>query len=160
MNLDSCDVDILRLLQIDGRISYSKIREKTGIPISTTSDRIKSMIERGVIKNFTVMLDEEKIGFSYKAIVGVQTGAKKYRDVANQLSGLDQTIEVYGTTAEFDLMMVVQTYSREELGKLLGRIRNLDGVDDIYIFQVLETFKYEILPPLRILDSNILETLV
>jgi Lrp/AsnC family transcriptional regulator for asnA, asnC and gidA len=134
---------ILRELQEDGRISYATLSRKTGIPSSSIHDKTKRLISDGVIKKFTVIIDGEKIGLNNIAIIGVQTGAKKFKNVAEKLCEIKGIVEVYETTAEFDLMIKVRAFSRGELSEILNRIRTIDGVDDIYVSSVLDVFKEE-----------------
>ena len=142
------DLTLLRELQMEGRASYSKLSKKTGIPNSTIHDKIKRLISNGVIKGYTIIIDKEKVGLDNVAIIGVETGAKQFRDVAKNLCEIREIVEVYGTTAEFDLMVKVRASSRDELSNVLNQIRSVDGVDDIYVSSILEVFKEELTLPL------------
>jgi len=147
--LDEEDFIILKELQEDGRISYADLSRKTGIPDSTIHDKIKRLISRGVIKKFTAILNDEKVGVNIAAIIGVETGAKLYKNVAEALCEVDEVVEIYGTTAEFDLMIKVRASTRDELSKILNQIRKIDGVDDLYVSSILEVFKEEHTLPLK-----------
>jgi Lrp/AsnC family transcriptional regulator for asnA, asnC and gidA len=147
-SLDADDVMILKALQEDGRIGYAKISRKNGIPTSTVHDKVKRMLKIGIIKKFTVLLNERSLGIENVAILGVETTAKYYRKVAESLSQINEVAEVYGTTAEFDLMIKVQATSRDELSSILSKVRAIEGVDNIYIYSVLEVFKDEHIIPI------------
>jgi len=146
--LSEDDLTLLRELQMEGRASYSKLSKKTGIPNSTIHDKVKRLISNGVIKGYTIIIDKEKVGLDNVAIIGVETGAKQFRDVAKNLCEIREIVEVYGTTAEFDLMVKVRASSRDELSNVLNQIRSVDGVDDIYVSSILEVFKEELTLPL------------
>ncbi len=147
--LDEDDLMILRELQKDGRISYADLSRKTGIPSSTLHDKVRRMTSNGIIKKFTIVIDDEKVGLNNVAIIGVETGARLYQEVAKKLCGIDEVVEVYGTTAEFDLMIKIRASSRRDLSKLLGRIRSIDGIDDIHVSSILEVFKDKRTLPLK-----------
>ncbi len=121
---------------------------KKGIPSSKIHDRVKRLISNGVIKRFTITVDKEKVGLNNVAIIGVETGAKQFRDVAKSLCEIREVVEVYGTTAEFDLMVKIRALARDELSNVLNQIRSVDGVDDIYVSSILEVFKEESTLPL------------
>ena len=140
-DLDEDDVKILMELQKGGRMNYAELSRRTGIPDSTVYSKVVRLRERGVIKDFTVILDGEKVGFGIAALIGVETGAQLYTGVARELSRLDEVVEVYGTTAEFDLMVKVRTVSLQRLSEILSTIRSIKGVDDLFVMTVLETFK-------------------
>jgi len=148
LKLSKADLKILKELQKDGRLNYAEISRKTGIPSSTVHDKITRLVERGVIKKFAVILDREKVGFPVSALIGVETGAELYGNVAKKLCQLPEMVKVYGTTAEFDLMANIRTTSLKRLNEILNRIRRIKGVDDIFIIPILETFKDEHTVPL------------
>ena len=147
--LDEEDLIILREFQKDGRISFAELSRKTGIPDSTIYDKTSKLISRGVIKQFAAIIDPKKVGLNRVAIIGVETGAKLYKKVASALSEMGEVVEVYGTTAEFDLMIKIRTSTRDSLSVILHQIRGIDGIDDIYVSSILETFKEEHTLPLR-----------
>lgn len=148
--LDEDDFKILGVLQEEADISYSKLGTTVGIPTSTVHDKVKRLVSEGVIKKFTIIVDERALGFNVVVLLGVETDAKFYKKVAEKLVDMVEVVEVYGTTAEFDLMIKVQATNREELTKILDKIRAIDGIDDIYIFSVLEVFKDQHMRPINL----------
>ena len=149
VEIDEDDFKILRALQEEGDISFSRLGRTVGIPTSTVHDKVKRLISEGVIKKFTVLLDERALGFNVVVLLGVETDAKFYKSVAEKLVEMVEVVEVYGTTAEFDLMIKIQATNRDELTKILGNVRMIDGIDDIYIFSVLEVFKDQHVRPIK-----------
>ncbi len=129
-------------------MNYAEISRRTGIPSSTVYDKVTKLENRGVIKKFTVILNTENVGFAVSALIGVETGAELYGDVAKELCQMHELVNVYGTTAQFDLMAKVRTTSLESLNKILNKIRETKGVDDIFVIPILETFKDEHIVPL------------
>ncbi len=59
MDLDALDRGILRILQEDGRMSYSEMARRLGVPESTIRLRVKKLKERGVIRKFAALMSEE-----------------------------------------------------------------------------------------------------
>jgi Lrp/AsnC family transcriptional regulator for asnA, asnC and gidA len=153
VDLDETDLKILKELQKDGRMNYAEISRRTGIPSSTIYDKIARLVNKGVIKNFTVILDREKVGFGVSALIGIDTGAELYRNVAKELCLLHELVVVCGTTAQFDLMAKVRTTSLKRLNEILNNIREVKGVDDIFVMTILETFKDEHTVPLELRED-------
>jgi len=142
------DMKLLSEMQKNSKISYKELSNLTGLPASTIHDHVKRFTESGLIKGYITVLNEELLGYNYTAIIGVETGALLYKKVANSLSQIHEVLEVYGTTAEFDLIIKVRTNSRVHLSEVLNLVRNIEGVNDINIASVLETFKEEHYLPL------------
>ncbi|MCD6515305.1 MAG: Lrp/AsnC family transcriptional regulator [Candidatus Asgardarchaeia archaeon] len=155
IKIDNIDFKILKELQENGRITLAEISRKIGVPDSTVYDRINRLKEKGIIMGFTVVLSKERLGVKTKALVGIETKSENYNEVARELSKIDEILEVYGVTGEFDLMIKIETTSTEELSKILNKIRSMKGIDDIFIMTVLEIFKEEVKLPLnKIVKTN------
>ena len=143
MKVENIDIRILIELQKNAKISYRELSENTGIPSSTLHDRIKKMTDAGIIKEYITAISDEAIGCTQLAIIGVETGAELYGKVASSLTELPEVTEVYGTTAQYDLMIKLRAYNRNHLGDTLNKIRNIKGVNDINVAIALEVFKEE-----------------
>jgi len=149
VKLDEDDLKIIGVLQEEGHISFSRLGRTVGIPDSTVHDKVRRLVAEGIIKKFTIALDERALGFNVVVILGVDVGAKFYTNVSEKLIDMVEVLEVFGTTAEFDLMVKVQAKNLDELSRILDEIRAINGIDDIYIFSVLEVFKDQHMRPVR-----------
>jgi len=69
--LDRYDTEILTALQADGRITWSQLATEVNLSASAVQRRVEALVERGVIENFTVNLNEAALGHSVKAFVTV-----------------------------------------------------------------------------------------
>lgn len=87
MKLDDKDFHILSLLQKDGRAKYTQIARilsKTmnqNIPDTTILFRIRKLQQAGVIKRFTVSIDQEMLGYSICGVLFVEIGGHILRDI-------------------------------------------------------------------------------
>jgi Lrp/AsnC family transcriptional regulator for asnA, asnC and gidA len=141
LGIEETDIKILEEMQKNAKISYRELSELTGIPPSTLHDRVKKLTEEGIIEKIVAILDDEAVGCTQVAIIGVETGAELYGAVASKLAEMEEVVEVYGTTAQYDLMIKLRAYNRTHLGGVLNRIRNIKGVQDINVAVILEIFK-------------------
>ena len=69
--MDRFDTAILMELQADGRITWSQLATEVNLSASAVQRRVESLVERGVIENFTVNLNESALGHNVKAFVTV-----------------------------------------------------------------------------------------
>ena len=60
MDLDETDVNILRVLQENGRLSFRQIADRVKVSVPTVSSKIAVMEQAGVIRGYTVFLDTER----------------------------------------------------------------------------------------------------
>lgn len=62
LSLDEVDRKILRELQRDGRASFRDISSRIGVSTPTVSSRVQAMIDVGLIKGYSTMLDADVLG--------------------------------------------------------------------------------------------------
>jgi len=140
-SLDRLDKEILRILQEDGRISYSKIAQMLDMSESTIHMRIKRLRELGILRGFYADIDMEKIGLKVLAFVQLKADPKKYEQVLNVLKEMKEVAEIYDVTGEYYALVKVVVPSNEDLAKVLDAIGKLDGVTDTYTMIVLRVIK-------------------
>jgi len=146
--IDKKDNIILKELKKNARQSTKKIAEITEIPRVTVHDRIKKMINRKIIKSFTVITNYKEIGFHSKVFIFISFLPKSeisQRELANRISKLPGVLEVNIISGEYDLLIKVRGKSLEEIGKLvIDKLRSIDGVGRTLTCACFETIKEEI----------------
>lgn len=110
MKLNQRDRKILKLLSSDSRMPNTDIAEQVGMSASACWRRIKAFEEEGVIERYSLVLDEEKVGLNFRAIVMVtlarydpESGSKFEKAMAQS----DLVVGCYATTGKEDYHMHV-----------------------------------------------------
>jgi DNA-binding Lrp family transcriptional regulator len=67
--MDSLDIEVLKLLQKDGRKSYREIAGKLGVSTTTVTARVRRMLDAGVLKGFYPKFDYKRVGFEVDILV-------------------------------------------------------------------------------------------
>lgn len=101
--LDDKDLAILEHLKKDARISIRKLGAITNIRPSTVHQRIKRLIDDGVIQEFTVKLNPEKLGENFTIFMLVSGTLDKYLD--DKFLKSRHILEIHGITGEYDLLL-------------------------------------------------------
>ena len=143
--MDKKDKKILDLLELDSGLTTSKISKKTNIPITTVHNRIQKMKKEGVIKNFTVNINYEKIGKPLTAYILVAvnqnlSGDISQQDIGKKIQMYDDVQNVDIVTGTTDLLIKVRIKSMRELSNLItNSFRKIKGVDKTQTMMVLES---------------------
>ena len=69
LNLDDVDRKILRELQQDGRASFRDISARISVSTPTVSSRVQAMVDVGLIKGYSTMLDADMLGQGSVALI-------------------------------------------------------------------------------------------
>src|SRR5215212_10027331 len=124
--LDETDLQILRILQQDGRISNAELAQRVGLAPPTVLRRVKLLEERGYIKGYTALVDPLALGLTVTAFIFIETAAgcnlgETERFLA-QLPGLQ---EIHHLVGEWCFLLKVRTASPQTLEYLVyQQLRN------------------------------------
>lgn len=127
--LDEIDRAILRLLQEDGRMSYSEISRRVKIPESTVRSRVNTLVNEGIIRKFAALINPFKAGYEIVAFIAVDAEPAKVRHVVEELSKLPE-VDVLGiVTGAHDIFMQVTAKDLQELEHfILEKMAKIDGI--------------------------------
>lgn len=120
--LDDVDKRILELLSNDGRMSVKDLAQHVGLSAPSTSERIKRLEERGVIRGFTVEIDPASIGFMLQAIIRVRPLPGKLHVVQQLVEAIPEISECDKVTGDDCFIARLHVRSIEELDTILDRI--------------------------------------
>src|SRR3989344_7924816 len=136
MSLDEKDFEILSELERDSSQSLRKLARKTGIPMATVHYRTGAMQKQGVILNYTINVDNKKVGKSVLAftLIEAQAGLKN-KGLSNIGKAISRIEEVEGghlITGIYDIIAVVRAKDIDHLSNVvLTKIREINGVSKI-----------------------------
>ncbi len=119
--LDEVDSKIIELLQKDGRMMYKDLARLTRVSLPTVRYRIKRLIDMGLIKNFTVVLDPEKISGKTRAIITIDGKSSDLDKIAEKLGEMKEVREVYVGTGSFGVLAKVEVDNIGQFEELVTR---------------------------------------
>jgi Lrp/AsnC family transcriptional regulator for asnA, asnC and gidA len=114
ISLDALDWKILRTLQENSKQTYSEVGRKLGVAHTTVYDRIKKLENNGIIKKWTIFINQEKIGINYiTAHMTVYTDPKESDNIAKKLSNAKEVLEVSISLSE-ELLIIAKVFARNQ----------------------------------------------
>ena len=124
---------ILSRLRLDSSIPISNIASELNMPRTTVQERIKKLVQSGVIKRFTVQSDYAKLGKPVTAFILVSflagSGVSQ-REAAQTIAEIPDIYEVHVISGDWDIIAEARGESIQSIGELvLDRIRNVKGVE-------------------------------
>jgi Lrp/AsnC family transcriptional regulator, regulator for asnA, asnC and gidA len=138
--LDDIDKAIIRHLQVDGRMPYSRLGPAVGLSQAAARQRVQRLVDRGVMQVVAVT-DPAMLGFAVQAMTGITVWGD-VRAVSKQLGDLDEVEYVVITSGRFDVLAeVVCTDNRALLDLVNDRMRAIDGVRGVEVFTYLALTK-------------------
>ena len=110
IKLDRIDKNIIRELQINGRMQNNDLAREIGLSASSCLRRVKLLEESGVIQSYTTIVDPQKIGLQlilFSRIWLVGQDAETIDCFIEAMKELPQVMECYIILGESDAMLKV-----------------------------------------------------
>jgi Lrp/AsnC family leucine-responsive transcriptional regulator len=141
--LDAIDRQILRLLQKDARMPNSEIAKQVGIVPSATSERIRKLLDKGIITGYDARLNPQVLEHNLVAFVYVRTDEPvDTRHTGEALASIPEVQEVHNIAGEDCYLVKVRVKDTEMLGRFLReKIGAIKSVRNTRTTIALETFK-------------------
>ncbi|KUO82187.1 MAG: Lrp/AsnC family transcriptional regulator [Vulcanisaeta sp.] len=129
--VDQTDIEILKMLQDDCRVTLDEMANKLKISKSTVYYRIKKLERLGIILGCHAKLSPEKMGKDYVAIVLVKAkyGAGYHEKVGQKLAEIAGVTVVYYIFGEWDFVLQVRASGKDEILRILEQIMNMEEVE-------------------------------
>ena len=127
MYRDNTDEKILGFLRDDSRGSFVEIGKKLKLSESAVRRRVKNMVDSGAITKFTV----EEGGDQPEALVLVSADSSiDTSKVSLKLTKLDGIKKIYEITGQYDICVIVQASTINEINACIDDLRKISGVTD------------------------------
>lgn len=120
--LDDLDRRILAILADDARISLKDLALQVGLSSPSTSERLRRLEERGVIRAFTVDIDPAALGYALQAIVRIRPLPGKLHLVRKLIEEIPEFSECDKVTGDDCFVARLHLRSIGQLDQILDRI--------------------------------------
>ena len=141
MSIDEIDLKILKNLLVDARQSARKLSLKLGISTVTVLSRIQKLEKLKIIKGYSAILDDEKLGYDLTAIIEISVKKGQMALVEKEVSTLANVCAVYDITGQTDTIVVAKFKNREELSEFVKELSSKPNVENTNTHMVLNTVK-------------------
>jgi DNA-binding Lrp family transcriptional regulator len=141
MELNETDIKILQGLLEDARFSSRQIAKKVGVSVGTVLARIKKMEREGIIKNYSALLDHEKLGYQLTVVTEITVSKGRLVETEKEIAKIPNVCNVYDVTGLTDAVIIAKFKGREELGQFTKRLLALPYIERTNTHVVLSTVK-------------------
>ncbi len=134
--MDEIDQKILNLLKENSRLFYVDIAKEVGLTEGAVRRRVKNLIERGIIKKFTIELGMEE---KFKCIVMVSVKPQIPTSlVSSKIIQFPGVRWVYEISGEYDIICMICGEEMEKVNEIVEKIRRIKGVLKTVTFFVMK----------------------
>lgn len=120
--LDGRDLEILRALTEDARVSMAELARRVGLSAPSVVERVRRLEEAEVIQGYRAVVNPAALGLPLTAWIRIRPIPGQLRKVAEVLQGLDAVVACDRVTGEDCFIARAHVRSVEHLETLIDRI--------------------------------------
>ena len=139
--INDVDKRIINSLVKDPRKSYRELAKDAKVSIATISNKLKELSKKGILKNYTTLVDYDLLGYEVHVIINIRVSQGQEVVVEKKLFNSPNVTAIYDLTGDFDIMVVARFRNRRELDTYLKTIQAYEFVERTQTQLVLSTIK-------------------
>ena len=138
--LDSIDLQILRTLQKNSKLTTKELADAVNLTPTPVFERQKRLERRGYIKRYVAVLDAEKLGLGLQVFCKVKLKQINHEIAdafARRIMRLPEVTECYNTTGNYDYLLKVRAANMKQYQEFvlnkLGDIDSLGSIESMFV---------------------------
>lgn len=143
VDLDDHDRKILSILRKEGRITFTELAQQVGLSKTPCQQRVKRLVESGVIIGFRAIVDPAKIGLDHVAFAEVKLSDTREAALMQfnaAIRNIPEVEECHMIASSFDYLLKIRTADIRRYRIILGeKISSLPFVASTSTFVAMET---------------------
>src|SRR5215213_7324373 len=142
--LDDLDLKIIDMLRKDSSVPFVEVARQIDVSDATVHNRVQRLIAAGIINKFTISVDNNRLGYSHLAYMGINIECGFVDDVTDELSKVDEVLEIHEMHGRFDLLLKVRAKNLDQMRDIVvHKIRILPHIIETELMTVLKSRKEE-----------------
>lgn len=129
--LDDVDRRLVALLQQDGRLPNNELARRVGVAPSTCLGRVRSLMERGVVRGVHADVDPAVLGLEIQAMIAVsltRDSRTSLPDFAPVMASRAYVLNTFYVSGSYDYLLHVGCADTEDLRDIVNEVSGLPQV--------------------------------
>ena len=153
--LDSTDLDILRCLQENARLTTKELAARVNLSTTPVFERLKRLERSGFIKKYVAVLDAEKLNLGFVVFCSVKlkqmsrevartfvSSREVARTFVSIIRDIPQVAECYNISGEYDYLLKIHApdmkYYNEFIINVLGTIDSIGSILSSFVMKEIK----------------------
>ncbi len=132
--IDEIDIEILNLLQDNGRIAIKEIAERINLSSPAVSSRIEKLEKEGYILGYQAVVNPQKIGLFTKAFISLEVSPAKKQIFYPFIKECKNVVECNCVTGEYSMLLQVYFKTTVELDQFIGELQKFGRTKTLIVF--------------------------
>lgn len=143
--LDEKDVDILRALQQNARLTNKELAAKVHLSTTPTYERVKRLERLGVIKQYATILDAGKLNKGFAVFCSIKLrrlNSEMATAFTDMVKELPEVTECYNISGSFDYLLRIHAsdmkHYQQFLLNVIGRHDNISRLESTFVMEEIK----------------------
>lgn len=158
MRLDQRDLDILRVLSTDGRITKAALADRIGLSPTPCWDRLKKLEQGGLIEGYGARINLKKLAPHVTVFVAAEIAdhtAASFRAFEAAMQRYDEVVACWALGGGFDYLLQIVTRDIDAYQRLIDEMLDARiGLSRYFTYVVTKPVKSGSAPPLDLLLND------
>ncbi|WP_170430225.1 Lrp/AsnC family transcriptional regulator [Ruegeria arenilitoris] len=155
MQLDQRDLDILRVLSTEGRITKAALADRIGLSPTPCWDRLKKLERGGLIEGYGARINLRKLGPHVTVFVAAEITdhtAASFRAFEAAMQRYEEVVACWALGGGFDYLLQIVTRDIDAYQRLIDQMLDARiGLSRYFTYVVTKPVKGAGAPPLELL---------
>jgi Lrp/AsnC family transcriptional regulator, regulator for asnA, asnC and gidA len=139
--IDDIDLQIIRILNKDGRTPFAQIAKHLRVSTGMIRQRYQRLVQDGVLQ-VVAITNPLLMGFATMAQIGVKADVKRLEEIADEIAKFEEVIYLVLLTGSYDLHIEVVCRDKTHLLNFLTKkLHAVEGVKEAETFMYLRIAK-------------------
>ena len=138
--IDHTDIEILRVLQRNGKLTVKELADRVHLSPSPTFERQRRLEREGYIERYVAKVNPKKVGNTIVVFCNIklkQHSGRLSEEFMEAVRGIDEITECYNTSGDFDFMIKIFVRDMEHYQDFvlhkLGRIDSIGSLHSVFV---------------------------
>ncbi|WP_027385203.1 Lrp/AsnC family transcriptional regulator [Chryseobacterium gregarium] len=139
-HLDDKDMQLLRLLQKDAKLTVKELAKEVNLSPSPVFERVKRLEQEGYIKKYAAVLDAEKLNLGlivYCQLKLKSNDAYLAVEFEQEILKIKEVAECYSISGDFDFLLKVHVQDMKEyqnfVFNILGAVPSIGSTHSTFV---------------------------
>jgi len=150
---DKIDLQIIRLLQENGRTTNLQLSSNIGLSPAPTLERVRKLENSGYIKSYHALVDEELLGLGIKSFIQISLDFHTHNaipDFVACIKNIKEVTECHHVTGQCDFILKVYVKDIKAYETLImEKISKIPFVKTFHTMMIMSTSKKEPIVPME-----------
>jgi DNA-binding Lrp family transcriptional regulator len=139
--MDDTDRQLIALLRANARATAASLAKTLHVARGTVQNRIAKLERDGTIAGYTVRLKPQADQHRIAAFMSIAVEGNRAESVLRTLRGDPAVESLHTTNGRWDIVAELRAESLEAFDRVLGRIRQVEGIASTETSLLLSTYK-------------------